>query len=420
MVGINHIGENVIDLECIVADINGAEIRGIDVEDNGKTNTKEALVFPDSNKNLEFVIYDPTVNKYYQGRISTSSRGIVNENSLLAVTQKFDQFGGLVPIDETIYSLSKGIKLKVTRRNPGGGAINCGTAIQVFLNSLNATDMINRVVVPNGDNWVRDFLKDNYNLQEYRPQGWNTGAGLNVNISFEGKTFTLRSPYNLPYKNKKGYDLDFVQEGDFVVINTIKDKEYLDGLLGEIAKKNTKKILVATDSSIKSIGRGYIQNLLQNCSVVISNDQELDILVNDRDKGRKLAEEGKYEELATAMQKIGGNDKTVYTTLGKQGIAVYFGGHIYKQRISVAEFQVDTENGCGDATAALIVLYAILGYDPLNAMVDANVAGQIKATESSGIATKESITQFKEAYRLAPIEVYRQSEKRFVPISEGR
>lgn len=414
MVGINHIGENVIDLECIVSDMNGAEIKCI-----SSGSEVEALVFPESNSELEIVVYDPSVNKYYGGRINPDSEKVVSGNSLI-VDNKFDQLGGLTEITKEQYGASKGLKLEVTERSPGGGAINCGVGVQVFLNALEKPDIVNRLVVPNGDGYIEKFLLDNYELSEYSPQGWNKSAGLNINFKLDGKKFILRSPYEWPYENGDGYKIDFVQEGDIVIINTIKHAGYIDGLLDSMGKDQTTGILIATDSSMKSMGIDKVRELVQYCSVIVSNDSELDKLANGETR-----ELGKQTSglLVEAMKKIYCENQIIYTTLGDKGIALYDGQYVYKQDISIAPFQVKNTSGCGDGTAALIVLGTVVNYDPLSVLIDANIAGQINSenltASSNDMATKERIRQFKEAYQLKPIEVYRASEGKFVSLNGG-
>lgn len=401
MIGINHIGENVLDLECRVLNLNGAELK--------KSGHGDVLVFPGTNKNLEFVVYDPTEKKYYQGKIDPNSKFVVNGDSLIA-DKKFDQTGDLEEIDKNTYDNSSGIKLKVTEKSPGGGAINCGVGVQVFLEHLGINDIANRIVVPNGDKDIEQFLLNNYNISEYKPQGWNKDAGKNIIFTLEGgKSFTLRSPYEFPYKNRGNYDISFIQPGDFVVINTIKDQRYISGLLAEIKTKcQINKILIASDSSMKAMGTDYVKKLLKDCSVIISNDSELDMLVNK--KNRELGKVNLHL-LVKSMEKIRRDNQIIYTTLGKCGIAVYDGNNTYKQGTSITQSEVKNTNGCGDATAAIIVLYTVLGNDHLSTiltLIDANIAGQINAknptASSKSMATKERIEQFKRNYILSPID----------------
>jgi len=317
---------------------------------------------------------------------------------------------------------------KVTRqfnglRRPGGGPTNNEHVAGTLARSMGSNTGLDLLVLEES-RFVEDILKSELSgasigydaIRKFKKEMDN------INFRINGKKITYTSiesafqPSEIPdlevILNKKCKQID-----DVLVVNSVKDKEYLSAILNWYDNSDKKPVLIAavTNSMIGKIKDGLdVHGLVKKSDIYISNIEELYELL----KTKTLSHRGSSKELTNAdlyesmlyilkQQKTEGKKGRVYVTCGDNG-SVVMDSHenLYFQRISsMIEGPTQKEplvdlNGAGDTFAGVISLLEADGRHSVLEIFDyANAAAQIcvrhPGANGNNRITKEEISKFR-------------------------
>ncbi len=318
--------------------------------------------------------------------------------------------------------------IEIIEATGGGGAYNTAYGQQVYLDQLLAEgyghNIRVRLTVPWGSDFIQNKLKRELSNLEYFPvYGINDqNVGKNLNFSpVDGKKLTFRS--EVPQTAGEARNLG-ISSDDVVVLNTVRDSQYL-GLLEEVLQqdKSVRLFLSATDSMIKALGKGKVEELVRRSEVYISNREELEQLVGKINDVKTLVK--KMRSLQSLQNSDEGKKGAVYVTFGEMGSVVLDReGKIYFQPTlpmvdnPFVKREIVNTSGCGDSYLSAVVVKEVMGDSTLDILDAANAAGHLCATQptASGLwmSTESKIKEFREIYGGPDVLEYEDGAGRFV------
>jgi len=453
IITVHNYGLNNIDLEGRVEENNTSQkIKHFDVEVSGFHGKRTAFELP---PHMWFkVFYD---KKDYYCVLDETKRGDPQKifpNSYGGVTilgdEKYDLVGKLEP------SLSHTVtqefwQIRIIEATGGGGAHNTAFGQQIYLSEIKDPDIAIKLTVPVGSTLIQSRLPADL---EYNHLYGISNEDVSMNLNFapvNGKKITLRSQAMYPQTRVSNLG---ISNGDVVVLNTVRDVNYL-GLLEDALRINedVKLFLAATDSMIGSIGTKKVWELIRRSDVYVSNKDELENLYSFKgEEVNKLDEtidnlgvvnKGEMKKLvgvkindpqtlARMMYHVQSNLITrdgspgrVYITFGEGGSSALGQEKvIYWQPVTPGDINpfkrltIGNTNGCGDAYLAIVVIKEILLHPTLEILNEANTAGHICATKATAsgawMATESRIKEFRDTYGKPDFHRYDQRAMDFI------
>ncbi len=316
---------------------------------------------------------------------------------------------------------------EVIEATGGGGAYNTAYGQQVFLDDLLLGGYDHnfkvRLTVPWGSDFIQNKLHTELSHLDYFPVYGIDDEKIGMNINFspvDGKKLTFRSKVPKAVGKPRIVEID---SGDVVVLNTVRDQNYL-GLLKEVLQndESVRLFLAATDSMIKALGIVEVEALIKRSEVYVSNKEELEQLMGNIHDAKTLVEKMRSIQ---SLQSSGKRKGSVYVTFGEMGGVVLDreGGVYFQPAMPMvdnpfAKREIVNTNGCGDAYLSIVVIKEVLGEKAVEILDSANAAGHICATQptASGLwmATDSIIKDFRNMYGKPDILGYDNKIGKFV------
>lgn len=306
-------------------------------------------------------------------------------------------------------------------RRPGGGATTNIHVAGTLAASIGSPISLELLVLEES-NFVRATLENelvgaNFNYYFFRKFGRELD---NVSFRCNGRKITYTSvekevqeQERQELEKKLGERFNFSAD-DFLVVNSVKDREYLDAILRCYDSRNVKPALIAavTSSMLARRAKLDVEGLIERADIYISNIEELYDLLKDtefshRGSHQELDEDDLYNSMKHVLTKMGRKKKRVYVTCGDHGAAVMdYDGNLYFQRTSgliespTQKNPVVDLNGSGDTFAgAAALLEAERGYNVIEMLDYSNAAAQICVTKEGangkGRITADEIRHFR-------------------------
>jgi len=413
-------GENVIDMEAFLDPNNS---RGIFV-------TTEYFSLPNR---IGIRLCDGS-NKYY-GKIATNNKNITAGDSNrinLPVDRKYDLEGTLalladkeVPAWKVKNNIDDFIDVILREKTGGGGAHNTAYGIQIYLNGHLTLHLDVELVVPSGSKMLKSRLPPGL---KYHPliDYADDKVPLNINVALEyGKKLTFRSKpaHSFNLNNKKLH----IGNGDIVIIDSIKNKEYLEYIDSILDNGSSLGLyLAATDSMITSLGNKKVYDLALRSDLYVSNIEEFSLLC-EKDISNDILLANRIVQFQEDMQKKYDKKGTIAITFGEWGSVIADkSSNIYFQPVASSKMlspfkehvHIVNTNGCGDTYFAVMAICEAIGYLAHISLNYANAAGHLcafnDAATGSWMPTPSKIENYRGQFGNTPILKYDFSEKKFL------
>ncbi|MEI6731060.1 MAG: carbohydrate kinase family protein [archaeon] len=352
--------------------------------------------------------------------------------------------------DDSIWTLSDKIEGVTETKSlnciprPGGGPTNNYYAAATLEQSFGSVISL-ELLVSELNRFVRDTLDGELDRSN-RSYNWirkTDGDAINISLRSNGDRVAYTSREK-PFEESEIGDLRLkldrflrFERNDLLVVNSVKDKSYLEGILDrydESAKSGNQPHLVAavTNSMLAERKNGLdVCRLVNSAEIYVSNQEEFfEFTKSEMFTNRGSASQLTSRDFYRGMLKIlegsegGSSKRRVYVTRGKEGVYMLDSdGILYWQKVSSfssskpeGEEMVD-QNGAGDTfTGVMTLLEARGGYNSLEILDYAHAAAQLcirrEGANEAGLITRESIRAFREDHEES-IRKYDLSKDKF-------
>lgn len=306
-------------------------------------------------------------------------------------------------------------------RRPGGGATNnahtAGTLAKSTELSLSLELLVLNESKSTGDALRSELLGNDFSYYGLKPFRCELD---NINFSYDGRKIgytSLETKFSKVEKKNLENRLNQRCKGksDFLVVNSVKDVNYLSALLEWYDNHKNRQTLVAavTSSMLKQREKGLdVEGLVARSDIYASNIEEFYDLLKDRcfnhiGGWEELKDSDLYRGMTEILNQQKGNGKKgrVYVTYGEKGALVMDSeGFLYFQSVSgvtspTQKSPVVDLNGAGDAFTGAMTFLEVEGkYDVLEILKRSNAAAQIcirnPGANQENMITDNAITDF--------------------------
>jgi sugar/nucleoside kinase (ribokinase family) len=317
-------------------------------------------------------------------------------------------------------------------RRPGGGATNNIHVGGTLLRSINPSALKLELLVLEESPFARDILGADLSGIDYQYSHLRAFKEPKRNVHF--RTNGEKIAYTCSEESIRKEEINAAdsrlkesfkfEAGDSLVVNSIKDPEYLNYILKKYSESSTKPKLIAavTNSMIGKRETLNLDTLVDSADVYFSNVEEFYELLkkevfNNCGSHRELSNRDLYNGMVYLLNRGNKVKSKIYLTCGENGVVVMEpngeinsegkrNGNLYFQRISglctgpLDERPTLDLNGAGDSFAGTAILMETLGrYSTFEILDCANASSQIsvrgKGANGYNRITKKKIKSFR-------------------------